>query len=591
MSLSLLIIDRQPRFIEEVASTLPLPVGTGCLLESIISALGPALDGRVLVMRNELACSAREDAIRKGTHLPVTFVVPGRLGPVAGRFEEADTLLAVDVARWPLDSTVLQDVLRSGRDYHGATCMVALGSADDRIFEWVQCDTSGEVNGAGRSYGSVMWPGLAAVATVAIKLPAAAIGNIPFASLRELRGALSEGGTLCQDVPVSCDLLDLADEAGFLALHESMLAHAMDRAVPRGFRRPSASVLVGQHCRIHPGARLVGPVVLQNRCVIEEGATIVGPSVVGEASTIRSRVTLAQCVVERAACVRGGASPWRRVVSASETRGYEARDPRFAVAAVQHVPAAQPRRHARKPENRRSAEGSIRRWLHAGLKRLLDVVLSLLGLVATAPLLLVAAVLIKLDSRGPVLFTHYRERRGGKPFPCWKFRTMVQDAHRQQRELYRTNELDGPQFKMRDDPRVTWVGRWLRVTNIDEIPQLINVLLGHMSLVGPRPSPFRENQICVPWRRARLSVRPGITGLWQLCRDRRNDADFHQWIFFDLMYVRHFSIWLDVKILAATLLSLGGFRRVPVTWLIRDPYATDARPLSGVSREPLAAAV
>jgi lipopolysaccharide/colanic/teichoic acid biosynthesis glycosyltransferase len=146
---------------------------------------------------------------------------------------------------------------------------------------------------------------------------------------------------------------------------------------------------------------------------------------------------------------------------------------------------------------------------------------------------------------------------------------MVADAHRHQRELYSHNEVDGPQFKLTEDPRVTEFGGWIRRTNIDELPQLINVLLGHMSLVGPRPSPFRENQICLPWRRARLSVRPGITGLWQLCRERRFKGDFHQWIYYDLVYVKHFSIWLDIKILLATIISRAGKRRVPLSRLLR----------------------
>jgi lipopolysaccharide/colanic/teichoic acid biosynthesis glycosyltransferase len=102
------------------------------------------------------------------------------------------------------------------------------------------------------------------------------------------------------------------------------------------------------------------------------------------------------------------------------------------------------------------------------------------------------------------------------------------------------------------------MGRILRITNLDELPQLFNVLLGEMSLVGPRPSPFRENQICVPWREARLSVRPGITGLWQVARHDRAAGDFHQWIEYDLLYVQHFTFWLDLKILAATLLTAGG---------------------------------
>ena len=114
---------------------------------------------------------------------------------------------------------------------------------------------------------------------------------------------------------------------------------------------------------------------------------------------------------------------------------------------------------------------------------------------------------------------------------------------------------------------------------------MINVLLGDMSLVGPRPSPFRENQICVPWRRARLSVRPGITGLWQICRDAdRTRGDFHEWIYYDLTYVREFSLWLDLKILLATIITLGGRRSVPLAWLIPSEKAPP-----GGRQSPLAA--
>jgi lipopolysaccharide/colanic/teichoic acid biosynthesis glycosyltransferase len=190
------------------------------------------------------------------------------------------------------------------------------------------------------------------------------------------------------------------------------------------------------------------------------------------------------------------------------------------------------------------------------------------ALLILSPLLLFVAALIKLTSPGPVLFTHMREGREGRVFRCWKFRTMVHGAHAEQRELYRNNALDGPQFKLDRDHRITRLGHRLRVTNIDELPQLINVMLGHMSLIGPRPSPFRENQICIPWRQARLSVRPGITGLWQLCRQERDAGDFHQWIYYDMLYVRHMSAWLDLKILAATVLTLAGRWSVPLSWMI-----------------------
>ena len=128
--------------------------------------------------------------------------------------------------------------------------------------------------------------------------------------------------------------------------------------------------------------------------------------------------------------------------------------------------------------------------------------------------------------------------------------------------------MDGPQFKLAHDPRVTRLGRILRRFSLDELPQLVNVLRLEMSLVGPRPSPFRENQLCVPWRDARLSVRPGITGLWQVCRHQRLQGDFHQWIHFDLLYVRHMSFLVDLKILAATVLTLAGQWPAPVSWIL-----------------------
>lgn len=202
------------------------------------------------------------------------------------------------------------------------------------------------------------------------------------------------------------------------------------------------------------------------------------------------------------------------------------------------------------------------------IKRVCEGAVAAVALLVLSPLLLVTAVLVKLTSRGPVFFLHEREGRDGRVFRCCKFRTMVTGAHSMQRALYARNQVDGPQFKLANDPRVTWLGAWLRTTNIDELPQLWNVVCGQMSLIGPRPSPFRENQICVAWRAARLSVRPGITGLWQICRHERSAGDFHQWIFYDILYVRHMSLLLDLKILLATLFTFGGRWSVPLQWMI-----------------------
>lgn len=190
-------------------------------------------------------------------------------------------------------------------------------------------------------------------------------------------------------------------------------------------------------------------------------------------------------------------------------------------------------------------------------KRTIDLLVSGIGLLALSPLLAVIAALVKLTSRGPVFFAHTRQGLAGAPFACLKFRSMSADADALQAKLRAKNEVDGPQFKMAVDPRVTWLGGWLRRLNLDELPQLINVFLGQMSLVGPRPSPDAENQVCPPWRRARLSVKPGITGLWQVLRTRdRPDTDFQEWIYYDVEYARHRSLWLDAWTMVYTPVSM-----------------------------------
>lgn len=196
-------------------------------------------------------------------------------------------------------------------------------------------------------------------------------------------------------------------------------------------------------------------------------------------------------------------------------------------------------------------------------KRLLDLTASAAALVVLSPFLLLIACLIKLTSRGPILYAHTRQGLDGKEFPCLKFRSMRTGAHAIQDQLRALNEVDGPQFKMARDPRVTRLGSWLRKTNIDELPQLFNVLVGQMSLVGPRPSPDQENQYCPAWRRARLSTKPGITGLWQVLRNREECAsDFQEWIYYDVEYARHRCFWLDLQILFYTPLAMYSPRHV-----------------------------
>lgn len=184
------------------------------------------------------------------------------------------------------------------------------------------------------------------------------------------------------------------------------------------------------------------------------------------------------------------------------------------------------------------------------VKRAFDMAASLLGLAVLSPLFLVVAVLIKLDSRGPVFFRQLRAGKDGREFWFYKFRSMIEDAEELKESLMHLNELEGPVFKISEDPRVTAVGRFLRRTSLDELPQLINVLRGEMSLVGPRPPLPCEVENYEGWQREKLTVVPGITCLWQI--SGRNHIGFTEWMRLDIEYIRRQSLGLDVRILART---------------------------------------
>lgn len=191
------------------------------------------------------------------------------------------------------------------------------------------------------------------------------------------------------------------------------------------------------------------------------------------------------------------------------------------------------------------------RAIGMALKRAFDIVASALLLVLLSPLMLLIALYIRLLDGPPVLFRQVRVGLHGRPFTCLKFRTMVPDAEARMPELAHLNEVAGPAFKIASDPRVTRTGRGLRRSSLDELPQLINVLRGEMSIVGPRPATPAEVAQYDVWHRRRLSMRPGLTGLWQV--QARNDVTFDQRARLDLQYIDRWTIWLDVKILLRTI--------------------------------------
>ena len=169
-----------------------------------------------------------------------------------------------------------------------------------------------------------------------------------------------------------------------------------------------------------------------------------------------------------------------------------------------------------------------------------------------------AAYKIHKEDGGPVFFIQERNGLNGAVFRMWKFRSMCVNAAAMHKDLLKKNELDGPAFKMRNDPRVTHIGAFLRRTSIDELPQLFNVLKGEMSLVGPRPLPTYETERCNDYQRQRLLVKPGITCYWQV--SGRSDTTFDEWIELDMKYIREAGVWTDVKIILKTFRSLCGKR-------------------------------
>jgi lipopolysaccharide/colanic/teichoic acid biosynthesis glycosyltransferase len=196
--------------------------------------------------------------------------------------------------------------------------------------------------------------------------------------------------------------------------------------------------------------------------------------------------------------------------------------------------------------------------LDLAFKRAIDIAFAFLAILCTLPLYPLIMLAIWFEDGAPFFFSHKRETLGGREFPCVKFRSMRKDAEKMKAVLKKLNRADGPQFFIENDPRLLRVGRFLRKYNLDELPQFWNVLVGDMSIVGPRPSPHKENQYCPPWREARLSVRPGITGLWQVKRTRRAGSDFQEWIKYDLEYVEKRNWWLDLKIIWQTVMNILG---------------------------------
>jgi len=359
--------------------------------------------------------------------------------------------------------------------------------------------------------------------------------------------AISVGGTV----------LDLETEQGLL----SFLATGLNSSVQNHRNTNNKSqkeILDKDSITISDSARLFGKVLFGRNVSVSQNAIIVGPTIIGNNVRIGQATVINSSVIGPGVCVpqnqlvqnrvvKGPQCNWKRLTRYNSNNSKQICYLNFDL------------RHQQR------ANGTFRAWPSISyarcLKRIADIVAAITVLILFAPVLPIIALVIKLNSRGPVFFKDARQGLHGKAFSCLKLRTMTVGADKIQDKLRIVSQVDGPQFKMADDPRLSAVGRFLRDTYIDEVPQFFNVLLGQMSVVGPRPSPESENTLCPSWRDARLSVRPGITGLWQVCRTRQPMKDFQEWIHYDTKYVRDLSLKMDLWI----------------RWMRGTPFATNCK--------------
>jgi lipopolysaccharide/colanic/teichoic acid biosynthesis glycosyltransferase len=545
------VIDSRPAYIGEGSglSLLQLPYGGQTLLTHVMARLETLTPYQPTIIRNfDADASEYAQALSSSGCTRVSIVDASGFRARIAASEPSDWLLIVDPICFPVNgcspATRPGDVGELPRFvYH----MIALDANVAGTNERVEFDMGGRVRRVQRYYDSVTWTVCKGV--TASWLPVSSLTmshNLPFGSLVDLRRALVDHGVPSKDLQADGIVFDLASEQGFLALNE----HRLRRCIGL-----DDATLRARSVTVHPSARIVGPVVMHPGAEIHEGVRVIGPTVVGAGARLERGAVVAHSVVGRSVRVPAHAVIRQRFVATS--------------APVRSAPIP-PLEPLEMPPVAIVQEPKVP-FTYPAVKRVLETLIAGFALAVLSPLLALIAVLVKLESRGPVFYRDPREAKDGRLFHCFKFRTMIANAHAAQRDLASHNQVDGPQFKIPRDPRVTRIGRWLRPTNIDELPQLFNVVLGQMSLVGPRPSPFRENQTCVPWREARLSVRPGITGLWQICRHNREQGDFHQWIYYDMHYVRHMSFLVDLKILAGTVVVIfGGRSHIPLAWIIPD---------------------
>ncbi|MBN1345166.1 MAG: sugar transferase [Phycisphaerae bacterium] len=583
MSIFPAIFDCRPGYLrghQGARSLLLSPLGTGTVLSHFRESLTCITREPLTVVTVFEPDQAYRSAVRNAG-IPVGAIVEaGDFRDLLSTYEPSDWLVILDPRHFPASPIDFALLAKEAIERRGATHVVSVDPNVASAQECVRLDADSRVRRIERHYDGVTWLQTSEVSCSFLRVVSALnVAEGGFSSLPGLRRALATTGVLSNDLSLSADTIDLSTPCGLLQLSERMTLETTEERAESPYRSIGETVHVGPGSQIDPGARIRGHVILQEDVIVEPNVVLIGPTVIGARSRIERNSVVAQCLVLQDTVVPRETTVRHRVLADGFIEDVLAKTPGRSMPDCDGCPKALAGQRCAEPVvESRTRKSSM----YPAVKRYFEAAFALAGILALSPLLGLVAVLVKLGSRGPVFYGDEREGKDGRVFRCWKFRTMVEDAHAMQRQLYEKNTVDGPQFKLANDPRVTRLGRWLRKTNIDELPQLFNVLLGQMSLIGPRPSPFRENQICVPWRRSRLSVRPGITGLWQICRHERSAGDFHQWIYYDMLYVRHLSPWLDMKILVSTLTTFGGRWPVRLSWLISPRKLASAHEQSAV---------
>jgi lipopolysaccharide/colanic/teichoic acid biosynthesis glycosyltransferase/NDP-sugar pyrophosphorylase family protein len=502
-----------------------------------------AYDGRLQIQRNSLTTTPEDGE-------PLFLIFNGH------RFPICDLNTAIEVHRQNRCDVTLVDFPKPQK------------KAYDEKF---QLDGDGRVTKVDREYGREGnelhvdrdWPVLMVMSASAMKMMMDV--SLPH-RISHWPGAMLRAGLHVRASVIPGRSYSLHDKEHLFELNEAILRNNPIWLARSGHLEDQGQkVWVGKNVKIDSSANVIGPVVIGDDVEIGKDAVIVGPTTVGRGAKIGAGIILKRAVVmpntTLASATLKNHTLSHAIVLGEDTPTVQAITEETDVVDLKTVTCERPIKLEKVLESQMPALSGFGYRAFRVTKRAMDIAGSLLALTVTLAMLPILALAIKINSpRGPIFYGAVRQGRGGRNFRCWKFRTMMPDADQHQSKLRSKNEVDGPQFKMRDDPRVFRVGRIMRKLNLDELPQFWNVLVGQMSIVGPRPSPEKENQMCPAWREARLSVRPGITGLWQVSRKRdRDDTDFQEWIYYDVHYIKKQSVWLDLKIIFKTLIvAMGG---------------------------------